>query len=65
MDGKAEFHELVDTWWKTAEALEAMPGACEPGRKDWHAWVFERILDYCGWTTQEWNDAVEAQKLKV
>lgn len=61
---KPEFHELVDTWWKTAEILEAMPG-CEKARTDWHASVFERILSQVGWSTEEWNVAVEQQKRKA
>lgn len=61
---KPEFIELVETWWATAEALEAMPG-CEPSRSSWHAHVFERILEQCGWSVSEWNEAVDLQKRKV
>ena len=61
---KPEFHELVETWWATAEALEALPG-CPPSRTDWHAHVFERILEQCGWTVKEWNEAVDLQKQKI
>ncbi len=61
---KPDFHELVETWWKTAEALEAMPGS-DPGRVTWHAHVFERILKQCGWTVMEWNETVDLQKKKV
>jgi hypothetical protein len=63
-NAKPEFHVLVETWWSTAEALEAMPG-CEPPRASWHAHVFERILEQCGWTVQEWNEAVDLQKKKA
>lgn len=61
---KPEFHELVETWWRTAEVMEAMPGS-EETRINWHAHVFERILVSCGWTTEEWNDAVDLQKQKA
>lgn len=63
-DEKPEYHELVDAWWKTAEVLDALPG-CDPNRSVWHAHVFERILDQCGWTVQEWNAAVDLQKQKI
>ncbi len=61
---KPEYHELVDAWWKTAEALDALPG-CDRSRTDWHANVFEGILKQCGWTVKEWNDAVDLQKQRV
>jgi len=60
---KADFSELADTWWKTATALEALPGA-EQVRVDWHAHVFEKILVQCGWTVQEWNEVVASKKNK-
>jgi hypothetical protein len=62
--GKPEYFELVDTWWKTAEALDALPG-CKKSKMDWHAHVFERILDQCGWSVKEWNEAVSLQKQKI
>jgi hypothetical protein len=58
---KTDFSELVEAWWKTAEALNALPG-CEPSRTSWHAHVFERILIMCGWTTEEWNEAVDLER---
>lgn len=61
---KPEYNELVDAWWKTAEVLDAMPG-CDESRKSWHANVFEKILTSCGWTVQEWNEAVDASKKSV
>lgn len=63
-DEKPDFHELVETWWKTAEVLEAVP-PCDESRTSWHAHVFERILKQCGWTVQEWNEAVDLQKKKI
>ncbi len=60
---KADYRELVDAWWKTADALEALPGA-ERIRVDWHARMFEGILTQCGWTVQEWNIVVASEKEK-
>lgn len=62
-NAKAEFNDLVDAWWKTAAALEAVPPADEQ-RINWHAFVFEKILTQCGWSVQEWNDHIEATKNK-
>lgn len=61
--GKAELNELIDTWWRTAEAMEARPG-CSEARTNWHAHVFDGILKACGWTTLEWNDALDEIKAK-
>lgn len=58
MKPRAELNDLVDVWWKTAEAMEATPALASKERQEWHARVFEKILDQCGWTTTEWNDAV-------
>lgn len=52
----------MDAWWKTAEAMDAVGDAASQERKNWHARVFEKILDQCGWTTSEWNDAVVPKK---
>lgn len=62
MGERADFDELVDAWWKTARAMDAMPGDCSDKRRDWHAWNFEKVLTSNGWTTAEWNEAVEARK---
>lgn len=62
MKSRAELNDLVDVWWKTAEAMEALPAIADQKRKDWHARVFEKILNQCGWTTLEWNDAVVPKK---
>lgn len=62
MKPRAELNDLVDAWWKTAEAMDAMPDTASPDRKSWHARVFEKILEQCGWTTPEWNDVVVPKK---
>lgn len=62
MKPRAALNDLVDTWWKTAEAMDAVGDAASQERKNWHARVFEKILDQCGWTTSEWNDAVVPKK---
>jgi hypothetical protein len=63
MENKADYLELVDAWWKSAEALEALPGAADY-RVDWHSRIFETVLRHCGWTVEEWNNVVEAEKAK-
>ena len=60
-EAKADYVDLVDVWWKTAEVFEVGAVAAEPARVNWHASVFERILIQCGWSVQEWND-VNASK---
>ena len=55
IESKAEYDDLVDAWWKTADALDARPPT-EESRINWHAHVFERILVQCGWSVQEWNE---------
>lgn len=60
--GKAKLNDLIDTWWKTAEAMEARPGECSPERSAWHASVFESVLIQCGWSVSEWNEAVDNTK---
>lgn len=62
-ESKAEYVDLVDAWWKTAEVLEARPPT-EDVRVNWHARVFEKILTQCGWSVQEWNETIEAEKTK-
>lgn len=62
MKPRAELNDLVDVWWRTAEAMDAMPATASQERKDWHSRVFEKILNQCGWTTVEWNDAVIPKK---
>lgn len=63
MTNKAEYVDLVDTWWKTADVLDARPPTNE-ARSNWHAVVFERILVQCGWSVQEWNEIIETEKPK-
>ena len=58
---RAKYGDLVDAWWETAKALEAMPGA-DAVRVNWHAKIFERILAQCGWTVEEWNVSVATEK---
>lgn len=60
-DCKAAYKDLVDAWWKIAEAMDAMPPATE-ARSQWVSNVFGRLLDQCGWTIDEWNEAVDTEK---
>jgi len=62
-DSKAKYMDLVDTWWKTADVLDARPPANDT-RVSWHAHVFEKILIQCGWSVQEWNETIEIEKAK-
>lgn len=55
---KADIHELIDIWWKTAEIMDAMPATASQELKNWHAYVFEKILIQCGWSVTEWNNTV-------
>lgn len=61
MEPKAELADLVETWWSTARVMEAMPGKCSAERSSWHAHTFEKILTQCGWTTTEWNEAIDQE----
>ena len=61
---KADYKDLIDVWWETARVLEALPGA-DDTHVGWHSSIFEKILVQCGWTVEEWNEAVETDKLKV
>lgn len=60
---RAEYKDLVDAWWATAAVLEAMPPADE-SKVNWHAHIFGKILAQCGWTVEEWNDHIAAEKNK-
>ena len=64
-EAKADYVDLVDAWWKTAELFEVTPTTVEAVRTSWHAHVFERILIQCGWSVQEWNDTIASELNKT
>lgn len=61
MNLKAQLNDLIDTWWKTTEIMDVTNNSPQE-RINWHAYVFERILMQCGWTSEEWNKAVVPEK---
>jgi hypothetical protein len=62
MNHKAELTDLIDVWWKTADIMEASSASASQERKSWHAHIFEKILIQCGWTIEEWNEAMDLMK---
>jgi hypothetical protein len=62
---RAELDDLVDAWWKTAEAMGVSAEVADESLSSWHAQIFVAILNQCGWTTAEWNEAVVPSKENV
>lgn len=57
---EVKYEDLVDTWWKTAAAMNVTKDeSCPAWLRGWHTAVFERILQQCGWSVERWNRAVE------
>lgn len=60
---KATLEDLIDVWWKTADIMGASSQE-DPTKCAWHSHVFDNILIHCGWTVDEWNEALEIESVR-
>jgi|DEB19_MinimDraft_2_1074335.scaffolds.fasta_scaffold20632_2 hypothetical protein len=55
----ATYDDMLDIWWKIADAMKFSPGESPESLRDYHAAVFEKCLHHLHWTIPEWNQCNE------